>query len=92
MAPIWPAAILVYVFIALGIVFFILPHAQGDYYLALLSGAVLGIVTYGIYDFTNYALLANWPLQITLIDFAWGTFLCSINSVIALFIQNRLFT
>lgn len=89
MAPLWPAAILVYVFIALGIYFFVLPKTQTDYSAALVWGSLFGFVCYGIYDFTNYALLNNWPLTITLIDFIWGGVLCAVSSVIALVLQNR---
>ena len=89
MTPIWWAAVVVYVCITLGILFFVLPKAQGDYFLALACGALLGVVTYGIYDFTNYSILANWPWKITLIDFTWGIVLCGLSSLFAAFIQNR---
>lgn len=92
MTPIWWAAALVYVFIALGILFFVLPKAQGNYFLAFSGGVLLGLVTYGIYDFTNYSILAKWPLTITLIDFTWGMTLCGLSSLFATFIQNRLFS
>lgn len=91
MAPIWWAAVVVYVCITVGILFFVLPKAQGNYYLALSGGVTLGLVTYGIYDFTNYSLLAHWPWKITFIDFIWGMVLCGLSSLIATFIQNRLF-
>jgi uncharacterized membrane protein len=91
MTPIWWAALVVYVCITLGILFFVLPKAQGNYLLALTGGAILGVVTYGIYDFTNYSILANWPWQITLIDFIWGIVLCGLSSLFANFIQNRFF-
>lgn len=89
MTPIWWAAVVVYVCITLGILFFVLPKAQGDYFHVLVSGALLGVVTYGIYDFTNYSILANWPWKITLIDFIWGIVLCGLGSLFAAFIQNR---
>lgn len=89
MTPIWWAAVVVYVCITLGILFFVLPKAHGDYFLALACGALLGVVTYGIYDFTNYSILANWPCNITLIDFIWGIALCGLSSLFAAFIQNR---
>lgn len=92
MAPIWWAASLVYVCITLGILYFVLPNAQGNYLFALTGGLVFGLVTYGIYDFTNYAILANWPLRITLIDLLWGMGLCGLSSVFAAFIQNRFFS
>ena len=89
MTPIWWAAVVVYVCITLGILFFVLPQAHSDYFLALSYGALLGVVTYGIYDFTNYSILANWPWKITLIDFTWGIVLCGLSSLFAAFIQNR---
>lgn len=91
MTPIWWAAVVVYVCITLGILFFVLPKAQGDYFNALSFGVLLGLVTYGIYDFTNYSILANWPWKITLIDFTWGMVLCGLSSLFANFIQNRFF-
>ena len=91
MMPIWWAAAVVYVCITLGILVFVLPKAQGDYVLAFFGGVILGLVTYGIYDFTNYSILANWPLKITFIDFIWGMVLCGLSSLFATFIQNRFF-
>lgn len=89
-APIWPSAVMVYVFIALGIIYFVLPKAQGSYANALIAGAVFGAVTYGIYDFTNHAILANWPLTMTIVDLIWGTVLCSVTSMVAIFFQHYL--
>ena len=91
MTPIWWAAIVVYICITLGILFFVLPKAQGNYFHALFGGIMLGLVTYGIYDFTNYSILANWPWKITFIDFIWGMALCGLSSLFAAFIQNRFF-
>jgi uncharacterized membrane protein len=90
MAPNWPAAAVVYLAIAIGILFFVLPRAEGNYLHALLWGALFGAVIYGVYDFTNFSILANWPLKITLIDFVWGIVLCSLTSLFAVFIQNWL--
>lgn len=92
MAPIWWAAALVYVCIALGIIYFVLPDAQGNLAQGFAGGVVLGLVTYGIYEFTNYALLQNWPLKITVIDLAWGMVLCGVSSLFSVFIQNRFFS
>lgn len=36
-------------------------------------GAVLGAAAYGAYNLTNIALLADWPLLITIKDWVWGT-------------------
>jgi uncharacterized membrane protein len=39
---------------------------------ALARGAVLGLAAYGAYDLTNLAIVRDWPLKISLIDWAWG--------------------
>ena len=92
MTPVWWSAGVVYLCITLGVLFFVLPKAHGDYFLAFSGGVILGMVTYGIYDFTNYSILENWPLKITLIDFSWGMVLCGLSSLFATFIQNRFFS
>ena len=90
LAPNWVAAISVYFVIAIGIVVFVLPKANGQLLQAFCWGAVFGFVVYGVYDFTNYATLANWPLKITLIDLAWGTLLCGVVSLLVTLIQKKL--
>jgi uncharacterized membrane protein len=47
----------------------------------LFDGAVLGLAAYGAYNLTNYAILANWPLGITLMDWAWGTSVTALSSL-----------
>lgn len=80
LSPIWPSALLVYLAIVLGIIFFVVPKANGNALAGLMWGAAFGAITYGIYDFTNYAVLATWPLKITIIDFFWGITLCAVTS------------
>jgi uncharacterized membrane protein len=77
MAPRWPAAIMVYLILPASMVFFLRPHLTPDVSVmqAFLIGAAFGAAVYGVYDFTNYALLENWSLRLTLVDLAWGTFL-----------------
>ncbi len=78
-----PAAI-VYFCIAVGIVYFVLPKITSDTLSqAALWGAVFGFVLYGLYDMTNLALLQNWPIKMSFVDIAWGTFLCSLCAVAA---------
>ena len=36
-------------------------------------GAVAFMVLDGVYDFTNYSTLRQWPFVLTLADVAWGT-------------------
>jgi len=39
---------------------------------AALRGAVLGLAAYGAYDLTNLAIVKDWPIRISLVDWAWG--------------------
>jgi uncharacterized membrane protein len=50
--------------------------AQSRYYF-LWRGFVLGVAAYGTYNLTNYALVVNWPLFITIKDWLWGAVLTS---------------
>jgi uncharacterized membrane protein len=36
-------------------------------------GAALGLTAYATYNLTNMATLKSWPIELTLIDIAWGT-------------------
>ena len=57
----------------------------GGWRTALINGAVLGLVAYGTYDFTNQATLRHWPTIVTGLDLAWGTFLTSASAVAGYF-------
>ena len=80
-APNWPAAIVVYVLLGVGIAILVMPHAD-TVRAAALCGGLLGLVVYGVYDFTNYSTLRQWPFVLTLADTAWGTFATAACSVI----------
>ncbi len=71
-APNWPAAFVVYVLLGTGIAVFVVPRAS-TVPLAAAYGALFGLVVYGVYDFTNYSTLRQWPFVLTLADVAWGT-------------------
>jgi uncharacterized membrane protein len=71
-APNWPAAFVVYILLGTGIAHFVIPRAP-TVSLAAAYGALFGLVVYGVYDFTNYSTLRQWPFVLTLADVAWGT-------------------
>jgi len=70
-APNWPAAFVVYALLGTGIALFVIPRASTAS-LAAAYGAVFGLVVYGVYDFTNYSTLRQWPFVLTLADVGWG--------------------
>ena len=70
-APNWPAAIVVYVLLGIGIALLVIPRAP-TIPLAAAYGALFGLVVYGVYDFTNYSTLRQWPFVLALADVTWG--------------------
>lgn len=84
-SPNWPAAILFYLLFIAGMVVFVTGPAiqAGDLKTAALRGAFFGLVTYATYDLTNLATLEGWPLLVTVVDLAWGTFLGGMTALTA---------
>jgi len=81
LTPVFWAAAIVYVLIPLGAVLFALPRVSQENPIstALLWGFIYGIVLYGVYDMTNYALVNKWSLKMSIVDILWGG---AINSVV----------
>ncbi|WP_218940288.1 DUF2177 family protein [Denitrobaculum tricleocarpae] len=81
-----------YVFYVGGIVFFAVAPAlaDGSWKTAALRGAVLGLLAYGTYDITNLATIKDWPLTMSLVDMAWGTFLTAMVAVVGLLAARAL--
>jgi len=68
-------AVLFYALYAAGIVIFaVAPHSGGaSWGTTLAMAALFGFFAYATYDLTNLATLRDWPLQLSLIDIAWGS-------------------
>jgi len=60
-------AALSYLFLIIGINYFVLCR-NGNY----MDAFVLGVVIYGVYEATSYALLKNWKPSTVVIDTIWG--------------------
>ncbi len=57
--------------------------------LAVLHGALLGLLCYATYDLTNQATMKVWPSHITLIDMAWGAVASGFAAGVATFVVTR---
>jgi uncharacterized membrane protein len=70
------AAIFYAVFVA-GLIYFAVVPAlrEGSLGLAVLNGALLGLLAYGTYDITNLAVLKGFTPALAMVDMAWGTVL-----------------
>ncbi len=83
-SPSYLPAIIFYLIYAVGIVFFVvLPALRGEYGYTrvFLTGAFLGLLAYGAYDFTNQSSLRDWPVIVTVVDIAWGMLLTGTAAV-----------
>lgn len=49
------------------------PYVGQNLMQTTMGGLVLGATAYGTYNLTCYAIIANWPLDMTIIDWIWGT-------------------
>lgn len=78
----WLPAIIFYLLFIIGLTFFVIEPAVARHSLAyaVFGGMLFGLITYATYDLTNLATLRGWPLTITIIDLAWGSFLGGVVS------------
>lgn len=86
------AAAGVYLALVGGIIAFALPRVDPLRPLAsgLGWGALYGVTVYAVYDLTNRATLAHWPLRLAAVDICWGGFLCAAVTALAAVLRNRL--
>ena len=73
---IW-AAILCYILLVLGLNYFILNKNK-----SIFDAFILGIVIYGVYETTNYALFKKWQLITVIIDTLWGGILFALTTFV----------
>ncbi|MFH2020419.1 MAG: DUF2177 family protein [archaeon] len=81
-------ALLVWILIPLGVIIFVLPRSK-ELKKTVFFGAVYGFIVYGVYDLTNYAILEQWPIVMTIADIIWGTALCSIVSFVGYYLLRN---
>lgn len=70
-------AIIVYILLAVGLYYFIVKPG-----LSAWEAGLLGLVIYGTFDFTNYAMLKNYDLKIAIMDTVWGSLLFALTTLI----------
>lgn len=75
------SAIIVYIFLIVGLFYFIIAPNKTP-----AEAALLGAVIYGTYDFTNHTLLKNYSFTIGVIDTIWGAVLHYLTTYIVQFI------
>jgi uncharacterized membrane protein len=68
-------AIIVYALLVIGLYKFIISERR-----PVSDAAILGLVIYGVFDFTNYAMFKNYDLMTALMDTAWGSALMALTT------------
>ena len=74
---------LCYIFLIAGINYFIIKPRK-----SVNDAFLLGIVIYGVYETTNYALLKNWSIITVIIDTLWGGLLFASTTYIVNMLRN----
>jgi len=71
------AAIFAYLCMIIGARYLGLPNVRNENVLndSLYYGTLLGMLSFGVFDFTNKAVFQNYPWNVVYIDIAWGCFL-----------------
>ncbi|WP_192564961.1 DUF2177 family protein [Pseudomonas gozinkensis] len=82
-----PAAVFYCLYVFGCVVFVVLPSLTWQR--AARMGALLGLVAYGTYDLTNWATLRGWSVQVTLMDWAWGTFATALACTVGFVVASR---
>lgn len=83
-----PAAVFYCLYVIGCVVFVVLPALSWQR--AAKLGALLGLVAYGTYDLTNWATLRDWSVQVSLMDWAWGTVATAVACTVGYLVAKRL--
>jgi len=82
-----PAAVFYCLYVIGCVVLVVLPALSWQR--AAKLGALLGLVAYGTYDLTNWATLRDWSVQVTLMDWAWGTVATAVACTVGYLVAKR---
>lgn len=74
----------------IGITYFAILPARGQWRSAIIRGALLGFICYATYDLTNFATLKGWNISIMIFDLGWGATVTALSATIATAMLNRL--
>lgn len=80
-------AALCYLFLIFGLYYFILKDNKSPF-----DAFLLGLVIYGVYEATTYAIFKKWPLNLVIIDTLWGGTLFALTTLLTYEFVNLLKT
>lgn len=84
---VWPWVVFYLGYTAANVHFTVMPNVEAQSFVpTLFNAAIFGAAGYGAYNLTCYSILKDWPLGITLKDWAWGTFATTSSAIAAWFV------
>ncbi|MEE2769804.1 MAG: DUF2177 family protein [Pseudomonadota bacterium] len=73
----------VYALMVTGLMVFVIPKVHGLNTLATIGySGLFGLIVYGVFAMTNYAILQPWTIELMLLDTIWGFVLYSLTTVV----------
>tara|TARA_X000000950_G_C13844412_1_gene631665 strand:+ start:733 stop:1110 length:378 start_codon:yes stop_codon:yes gene_type:complete len=76
-------ALSVYILMVSGLIVFVLPKVHGLSLIpTIFYSGLFGLIVYGVFAMTNYAILEPWTIQLMLLDTLWGFVLYSLTTLI----------
>ena len=70
-------AILCYILLILGLYYFIIRQHK-----PIKDAVLLGLLVYGVFETTNYALLKKWHMKTMVVDTMWGGSLLGLTTLL----------
>ncbi len=70
-------AVICYILLIFGLYYFILREHK-----PISDAVILGVLVYGVFESTNYALLKKWNLKTMMIDTLWGGTLLGLTTLL----------
>ena len=80
--------VICYILLIIGLNYFVLQNNSLKTKDKIKNAFILGIIIYGIYDSTNYAIFNKWDLKTLLLDTIWGGILLSLTTYISIKLNN----
>ncbi|MBT9382734.1 DUF2177 family protein [Pseudooceanicola sp. CBS1P-1] len=86
-----PAAVFYLFYVGAVLWFVSLPALDhGNLVRTFLSGALLGAMAYGTYEFTNFATLRAWSPLMVAVDLSWGTVLTGLSATAGVAVVQKI--
>ena len=82
------SAIIAWLLIPVGIIFLV-ERTSKSLTESAIYGGIYGLCLYGVYEFTNYAIIKTWTLSMVVVDTLWGIFICGVTAVFLRFVSKK---